>query len=105
MGKQTRHSCNAKVPVEIVPFEHVAFNVWGLVHIQTMSGKTLMVVVTNQAGARCEAWYLAHKLKEATCVSLELMDTCVETQYSLRVKCVWTDGGQELNKLLNSYCQ
>ena len=33
VGKQTRHPFDAEVPVEMVPFEHVAFDVWGLVHV------------------------------------------------------------------------
>ena len=106
MGKQTRCPFDADIPVETVPFERVAFDVWGPAHVQTTGGKTLIVVATDQAGAGCEAWYLTHKSKEATFECLESIDIRVETQYGLRIKYVWMDGGHEFkNKLWNGYCR
>ncbi|KAG5726156.1 hypothetical protein E4T56_gene2140, partial [Termitomyces sp. T112] len=106
MGKQVRRPFDAVVEPESKPFERVALDLWGPARVQTTGGKVWMMVATDQGGADCEAWYLAHKSKEASLFCLETYDLRVETQYSARIKVVRTDGGGEFeNSLWEGYCR
>lgn len=80
MGKQSCHSFDMSHDPEMVPYEHVAFNVWGLAHVQTIGGKSLMLVATDNAGAECTTWYLSNKATKTTVTCLEAFDMHVENQ-------------------------
>lgn len=106
LGKHARHLFDTQPDPESAPYEHVAFDIWGPAHVQTTSGKSLMLVATDQGGAECATWYLVNKTAETTLICLEAFNTRAETQWGHRVKCVRTDGGTKLkNKLWEEYCQ
>lgn len=105
LSKHARHPFDTCPDTEATSYKHMAFDIWGLAHVQITGRKTLMLVMTDQAGAECATWYLVNKVAETTVICLEGFDTQAKTQWGYRVKCICTDRGTKFNnKLWKAYC-
>jgi hypothetical protein len=91
MGHQTHQPFNGVTEKDLAPLEFVTFNLWEPSHVQSVGGKTYIMVIVNGGISYKYGVYLPDKSDKATIEAFDVFHIRVETASGRKIRQMWTD--------------
>ena len=84
LGHQTCHPFDGTTEKDLVPLELVAFDLWGLSHVQSAGGKVYMMIIVDTGTSYKYGVYLSDKSDRTTLAAFKTF--CVNAKMVTRKK-------------------
>ena len=103
-GKHARWPFDEVVTPETEVLERAHLDLWGKACVQSMGGKSYMMLIEDGGSSHMEGYFLDSKATETTLATFLHYHVMAECQMGQKLKCVWTDMGPEwVNELWVAY--
>jgi hypothetical protein len=104
LGHQTHHPFDGETEKDLAPLDLVAFDLWGLSHVQSVREKTYMIVIVDAGTSYKHGVYLPDKSDATTISAFNDFCTRAETMTGRKIRRLWTDRAYE-SIAWKEYCQ
>ena len=104
MGHQTHRPFDGETEKDLEPLEPIAFDLWGLSHVQSVGGKIYFMIIVDAGTSYKSGGYLPDKSDESTIPTLDLFQTRAEMTAGKKLHRLQSDGAYNLAAWAN-YCQ